>query len=60
VVNLAFLGPPLSLVEDMTSAALSLAAALIPLLVPFLLVLIALGAMVLWERRRAIRPTRTY
>jgi hypothetical protein len=60
VVNLAFLGPPLSLVEDVTSAALSLAATLIPILVPFLLVLIVLGAMVLWERRRAIRPTRTY
>jgi hypothetical protein len=60
VVNLAFLGPPLSLVEDATSAALSLAATLIPILVPFLLVLIVLGAMVLWERRRAIRPTRTY
>ncbi len=60
VVNLAFLGPPLSLVEDATSAALSLAATLMPILVPFLLVLIVLGAMVLWERRRAIRPTRTY
>jgi Domain of unknown function (DUF4126) len=60
VVNLAFLGPPLSLVEDITSAALSLAATLIPILVPFLLVLIVLGVMVLWERRRAIRPTRTY
>jgi hypothetical protein len=60
VVNLAFLGPPLSLVEDATSAALSLAATLIPILVPFLLVLVVLGAMVLWERRRAIRPTRTY
>jgi hypothetical protein len=33
---------------------------LIPILVPFLLVLIVLGVMVLWERRRAIRPTRTY
>jgi Domain of unknown function (DUF4126) len=60
VVNLAFLGPPLSLVEDVTSAALSLAATLIPILVPFLLVLIVLGVMVLWERRRAMRPTRTY
>ncbi|HEV8597707.1 MAG TPA: DUF4126 domain-containing protein [Candidatus Dormibacteraeota bacterium] len=60
VVNLAFLGPPLSLVEDATSAALTFAATLIPILVPFLLVLIVLGVMVLWERRRAIRPTRTY
>jgi hypothetical protein len=60
VVNLAFLGPPLSLVEDTTSAVLSLAAMLVPLLVPFLLVLIGLGAMLLWERRRAVRPTRTF
>jgi hypothetical protein len=60
VVNLAFLGPPLSLIEDATSAVLSLAATLVPLLVPFLLVLIALGAMLLWERRRAVGPRRSY
>ncbi len=60
VVNLAFLGPPLSLIEDATSAVLSLAATLAPLLVPFLLVLIALGAMLLWERRRAVGPRRSY
>ncbi len=60
VVNLAFLGPPLSLIEDATSAVLSLAATLAPLLVPFLLVLIALAAMLLWERRRAVGPRRSY
>jgi uncharacterized protein DUF4126 len=60
VVNLAFLGPPLSLIEDATAAVLSLAATLAPLLVPFLLVLIALGAMLLWERRRAVGPRRSY
>ncbi len=55
VANLAFLGPPLSLLEDVGSAALSLVALLIPILVPFLIVLIVLGAMALWERRRANR-----
>ena len=55
VANLALLGPPLSLLEDVGSAALSLVALLIPILVPFLVVLIALGAMALWERRRASR-----
>ena len=55
VANLALLGPPLSLLEDVGSAALSLVALLIPILVPFLIVLIALGAMALWERRRASR-----
>ncbi|HYU62597.1 MAG TPA: DUF4126 domain-containing protein [Verrucomicrobiae bacterium] len=55
VVNLALLGPPLSLLEDVSSAALSLIALLIPILVPFLIVLIVLGAMALWERRRASR-----
>jgi len=59
VANVAFLGPPLSLVEDIASAALSVTAALIPILVPFLLVLIALGAMLLWQRRRATRPSVT-
>jgi Domain of unknown function (DUF4126) len=55
VANLALLGPPLSLLEDVGSAALSLVALLIPVLVPFLIVLIVLGAMALWERRRANR-----
>ena len=55
VANLALLGPPLSLLEDVGSAALSLVALLIPILVPFLVVLIVLGAMALWERRRANR-----
>src|SRR5207247_11104638 len=59
VANFAFLGPPLSLMEDIASATLSVTAALIPILVPFVLVLIALGAMLLWQRRRATRPSVT-
>jgi len=55
VVNLALLGPPLSLLEDVSSAALSLIALLIPILVPFLIVLLVLCAMALWELRRASR-----
>jgi hypothetical protein len=55
VANLALLGPPLSLLEDVTSTALSLAALLMPVLVPFLLVLLVLGALLLWDRRRSAR-----
>jgi hypothetical protein len=55
VANLALLGPPLSLLEDVTSTALSLAALLMPILVPFLLVLLVLGALLLWDRRRSAR-----
>lgn len=61
VANLAFLGPPLSVLEDISSAALSVIALLMPVLVPFLVALLVLGAIALWERRRAIRmavPTR--
>ena len=56
VINLAFLGPPASLLEDVASAALSFAALLMPILVPLLLGLLVLGAAVLWERRKAVRP----
>jgi hypothetical protein len=56
VANVVFLGPPISLLEDIGSAALTLAAALVPILVPFLLALLALAAILLWERRRATRP----
>ena len=59
VANVALLGPPLSLLEDISSAALSLTAALMPILVPFLLVLLALAVMLLWQRRRATRPSAT-
>jgi uncharacterized protein DUF4126 len=59
LANVALLGPPLSLLEDASSAALSLTAALIPILVPFLLLLMALGVMLLWQRRRAGRPSMT-
>jgi Domain of unknown function (DUF4126) len=57
VANVVLLGPPLSLVEDTASAALSLAAMLAPVLVPFLLAVVAAGALVLWQRRRASRPS---
>jgi len=53
VANLALLGPPLSLLEDISSTALSLAALLMPILVPLLLALLVLGALLLWDRRRA-------
>jgi hypothetical protein len=56
VANVVLLGPPISLLEDAGSAALTLAAALVPILVPFMLALLALAAIVLWERRRATRP----
>jgi len=57
--NVVLLGPPLSFLEDVSSAALSLAAGLMPVLVPFLLALLALGAMLLWQRRRSVRPSAT-
>lgn len=53
VVNLAFLGPPISFVEDASSAALTLAAVLVPILVPFLLALLVLLTALLWRRRRS-------
>ena len=59
VANMVLLGPPLSLLEDASSAALSLAATLAPIVVPFLLALLALGAMLLWQRRRGVRPSTT-
>ena len=57
VANLGLMGPPLSLVEDATSAMLAVAAALVPIVVPFLLVLLVLAGVVLWQRRRAARPS---
>jgi hypothetical protein len=59
VANVALLGPPLSLLEDLSSAALSLAALLVPLAVPFLLALILLAAVLLWQRRRTPRTSIT-
>jgi hypothetical protein len=55
VANLALLGPPLSLLEDVSATALSLAALLVPIVVPFLFVLLVLGALLLWDRRRTAR-----
>lgn len=50
--NLAVLGPPLSVLEDASSAALSLAALLAPFAVPVVVALIVMGAVLLWQRRR--------
>src|SRR5690348_5980893 len=57
VANLGLMGPPLSLVEDATSAMLAVAAALVPIVVPFLLVLLVLAGVLLWQRRRSARPS---
>ncbi len=51
------MGPPLSLVEDATSALLAVAAALVPIVVPFLLVLLVAVGVLLWQRRRTARPS---
>jgi uncharacterized membrane protein len=45
--------------EDASATALTLAAALVPILVPFLLALLVLVAVVLWGRRRTTRPAAT-
>ena len=58
VLNLGLLGPPVSLLEDMASAILTFVAALIPVLVPLLLASVVLGAILLWERRKARRQAR--
>lgn len=52
VANVALLGPPLSLLEDISSAALSVAALLAPFALPVVLALIVLGFVVLVQRRR--------
>ncbi len=57
VANLGLLGPPLSLLEDLTSTALTLVAALVPVLVPVLIAFIVLGAVLLWQRRRTVRSS---
>jgi hypothetical protein len=53
VLNGILLGPPVSLVEDASSALLSLAAALAPFLVPVVFVALVVGVVMLWQRRRA-------
>ena len=57
VANLGLMGPPLSLVEDATAAVLAVAAALVPIVVPFLFVLVVVAAVLLWQRRRSVRPS---
>ena len=59
MINLAFLGPPMSFVEDASATVLTLAAALVPILVPFLLALLVLAAVLLWTRRRTTRAQAT-
>jgi hypothetical protein len=57
VANLGLMGPPLSLGEDAVSAVLAMAAALVPIVVPFLLALLVLAAVALWQRRRTGRSS---
>jgi hypothetical protein len=52
------MGPPVSIVEDVTSAGLSFAAALVPIVVPLLIALLVLAVVVLWQRRRVRRYGR--
>ncbi len=58
VLNLGLLGPPVSLVEDAASATLTFVASLMPILMPLLIALLAIGAIVLWERRKTSREAR--
>jgi len=51
VANVVLMGPVVSLLEDVSAAALSLAALLAPLLVPLLLVAGVLAGSALWRRR---------
>ena len=57
VANVALLGPGLSVVEDISAAVLAFAALLVPFAVPVLVALLVLGAVLLWQRRRAGRPS---
>ena len=57
VANAALLGPGLSVVEDISAAVLAFAALLVPFAVPVLVALLVLGAVLLWQRRRAGRPS---
>jgi hypothetical protein len=59
--NLAVLGPPLSLLEDVSSAVLSLAALLAPFALPVVAALIVFGVVLLVQRRRrAARAAGTF
>jgi Domain of unknown function (DUF4126) len=52
VANGFLLGPPMSLLEDISSAALAVAAVLAPFALPVIVALIVFGAVVLMQRRR--------
>lgn len=52
VANGLLLGPPISLLEDVSSAALAIAAVLAPFALPVVLALIVFGAVLLLQRRR--------
>lgn len=52
VVNMAFLGPGLSLFEDVAAAVLAFAALLAPIAVPVVVALLIAGAVMLVHRRR--------
>jgi hypothetical protein len=55
LANGILLGPPLSAIEDVTSALLSFAAVLAPVLVPVIVVLVVVAVVMLWQRRRVTR-----
>jgi hypothetical protein len=57
VANIALLGPPLSLLEDISSAALAFAALLAPFALPVVVALIVLGVILLRQRRQAVRSS---
>ena len=52
VANGALLGPPLSLLEDISSAALAAAAVLVPFALPVVVALIVAGVVLIVHRRR--------
>jgi hypothetical protein len=58
VANIALLGPPLSLLEDLSSAALAFAALLAPFALPVVVGLIVLGLVLLRQRRRTALSAR--
>ena len=52
VANGFLLGPPVSLLEDLSSAALAVAAVLVPFALPVVIALIVFGLVLLLQRRR--------
>jgi uncharacterized protein DUF4126 len=58
VANGFLLGPPISLFEDISSAALAVAAVLAPFALPLVVALLVLGVLLLRQRRRTALSTR--